>query len=279
MLSKYQVIRLTRKFYFDKLHRKIECRELRRDLVNAITEELMDRLDGRADLLSKWTMKHPDFFRSEYTNEVFFSVLDVLADFILKIDQKAEKKSEEYPILGVRKNLRLQYERNEREVNFLQGNSENKEEGDSEQSNGRVPGVYLEHIADPIAKDPLDILLSEDNNAESVEDFTDLIRSAKTNVGYYVVRYADCSPWNAKEKDRMSVGRKYKRRTPTLVRNRILSLQESRIRKCECCGQSFYAHHIGNDRKYCDLVRFNDRFSLCQRKANIAKTLNLAYAN
>ncbi len=294
MLSKKQESIILKVYEFFNKNRKVTDREKRKALADEFISSLLSELEYNVSLLQKWTMLHPDYYKKKTDKR--HNILEIMSDYVMNVDQVAERNAE-HPVQNAEKDKRDQESRREREVTM-----EMKEPKFEEDYDSRV--VYEHMTTSDQVDNPLDILvLKEDEEertkqreeanskllelllfehkgtASTLEEFLDLIRLSKENVNHLVKLYADNEqPWNKKEAVKKEEEKDYKKRTPTLVRNEILRLDESRVKECEVCGEAYYAHHNRNDRKYCDLIQYDRRFSLCQHRANNLKTLELYYS-
>jgi hypothetical protein len=203
---------------------------IRKLLVQYFCEEWQDKIE-----LTKPLMLHP-YCRKKDRNQ--YSVHDILTDFLLDVDQVAER-SEEYPVENADKRARRNNAMRSKELSIV-FDSERAGEDDY-----RTPPFSIEESA-LSSRDPIEEIFFAESCAETVEGLEDLLTEVKENEDYYVNMYADESEWNENQPD--------KRRTIKNVRAAIRSLDLKRVRECkECCG-AFYAHdwrrHICDAQKY-----------------------------
>lgn len=193
-------------------------------------------------------MQHPNTRRKDFRRK--YSVLEVLTDFILDVNQ-VDERSQEYPINNAEKRFRDETKRQENELSVVYDEQRPNDE------NYRTPPCSIEEHAFNTSN-PVENAIFREPTAETVEYLTALLKHVKDNEEVYVERYADPNkPWNEESP--------HKKRTPKNVRQAIRNLELERVRECRECGGAFYAH----DRRQivCDLQKYKDsKLSMCQIK-------------
>lgn len=179
-------------------------RDTRPELVRKFTDKLLDAGVSNVNLQT-WTMKMPALMMKSGPQQ--FGILEVLAEYILDIDQVAER-SEEYPIKNAEREHRDQDRRHKLETSLILDG-----EGDSDE---RMRGATYEdsfNSADPVRDE-----LFGGADQLSAEELTKKLRAIKNDPEQFI--------------------RKHGRGTVQMLR--LLDL--SRVRQCEMCGNGFYAH-------------------------------------
>lgn len=210
-----------------------------------LVRTLTDELDAAGcDHARYWTltMRHPALLRKSAKQ---FSIGDILADFIMNIDEVAER-SAEYPVHGPEREYRQEEQRMTRELLLR-----------SERAEGYAPGTVYEDtfaVSNPVESalfDALPNMTADELRAE--------LTAIQRHPDDFIARYADGSVWNRAE------SRKW--RTPADVREAIERLDMRRIRVCAVCGNAFYSHSPQYGRvKACDVMPHLKRreMSACQ---------------
>lgn len=214
---------------------------IRKLLVVYFLEEWKEKVD-----IFRPIMRHPV---TRKKSARFVCISDIMTDFLLDVDQVAER-SEEYPIENPDKQARRENAQRANELSLVM-DSERQDD-----DNYRMPPYSIDERAlngrDPIA----DIFFAE-GTAESVEELITLLQEVKVNEDYNVNKYADESPWNAEQPD--------KRRTIKNVRKAIREIEINRVRECKECGGAFYAHD--RRRHICDVQKYpGSNESACEVK-------------
>lgn len=204
----------------------------RSELVKGLTEELESEGVVPA-LYYLWTMKHPALLRKGAKPQ---TIGEILADFILNIDEIAERKTE-YPVLGPEKAHRDDKRREARE--FLL-----RFERDDD-SDYQPPGtVYEDTFVDG---NPVEEQLFAERCEMSAEELTDRLETIKRSPDAFIGKYADGTAWNRETPD--------KRRTAENVAEAIARIDVRRVRVCIVCGNAFYSHSAQPGRvKVCDIL-------------------------
>jgi hypothetical protein len=210
---------------------------VRRLLVTYFCEEWQGKID-----LIKPLMLHP---YSRKKDRALYSVHDILTDFLLDVDQVAER-SENYPVENADKRARSNNAMRSRELSIVFEGEEYE----------RLPSFSIEESA-LSSRDPIEEIFFAESCAETVEEMSEMLREVKENEDYYVNKYADETAWNEKQPE--------KKRTIRNVRAAIRSLDINRVRECKECGGAFYAHD--RRRHICDTQKYpNSEESACEVK-------------
>nr|WP_263327858.1 hypothetical protein [Neobacillus sp. Marseille-Q6967] len=203
--------------------------EVRKLLVAYFCEEWQFKID-----LTKPLMPHP---YSRKKDRGLYSVHDILTDYLLDVDQVAER-SEEYPVENADKRARRTNKMQKSELSIVF-------DGEQVGEDYRTPSFSIEESA-LSGRDPIEELFFAESCAETVEELAELISEVKENEVYYVNKYSDETAWNEKQPDKL--------RTIRNVRTSIRTLNIKRVRECKECGGAFYAHdwrrHICDAQKY-----------------------------
>lgn len=217
----------------------------------------LEEWKGKVDIFRP-IMRHPV---TRKKSARFVCISDIITDYLLDVDQVAER-SEEYPIENPDRQARRENTQRVSELSLVM------DSGSPDDDSYRTPPYSIEERAlngrDPIA----DIFFAE-ATAESAEELTALLQEVKANEDYYVNKYADESPWNAEQPD--------KKRTIKEVRKAIREIETNRVRECKECGGAFYAHD--RRRHICDMQKYpGSKESACEVKNHRkrAKKLDLA---
>lgn len=213
----------------------------RSELVRKLTDELeavgCDR--GRYWTL---TMRHPALLRKSAEQ---FSIGDILADYIMNIDE-VEERSAEYPVHGPEREFREEVKRTARESLLRTERGEDYE-----------PGTVYEDTFNK--SKPVEDALFEPCPNMTADELRTELADIQRNSADFVQRYANGSAWNREDTQ--------KKRTPANVRDAVMRLDLRRIRLCTVCGNAFYAHSPQYGRvKVCDVVAHLKRrdMSVCQ---------------
>jgi hypothetical protein len=217
---------------------------------NQLVEQFLADLTEKGVNLTAPIMRHPKTYRKSFRR---YSVLDIMADFLLDVDQVAER-SQDYPVWNAEKALREERRQQKSELSIIFD-----EELDDNYDEYTRPPSYsiLEHAFNK--RNPIEELFFAEPRADTVEELTQLITEVKANEDYYVNKYADPNkPWNQTITD--------KKRTAKNVRKAIRSLDVTRVRECRVCGGAFYAHD--RRRWICDVQPYPrvKRLSCCEYK-------------
>ncbi|AZV45180.1 hypothetical protein BAOM_4601 [Peribacillus asahii] len=187
---------------------------------------IADWLDSSKVKTDKPFIRHPATRLREYGR--VHTVADVLADFIMRVDQVVER-SEEYPVINQDASVNSAKERKEKERSiFYEYEEDNMEEGDVlPPYSVKVSSIVLDNSIE-------DELFAE--TAPSVKKFQAELRKVKHYKEFFATSFAEEYGY-----DRKDTLRKIKR------------LDLSRVRECKICGSAFYAHDF---RRYvCDIQR------------------------
>lgn len=220
---KNDLIMAVTKFWTD--HSKAAPQQWRNQLVEQFTEQWID-----ADLYSP-IMKHPESKRKDSRK---YSVLDILADFLLNADQVAERK-EEYPVQNPNKRAKVENEIETTQLGIAT-------EGDYDEDTGMLPPFTIDE-AKLTSNDPIKEIFFAESCAKSVAEFKELVEHVKEYRNYYVATYVEEMP--EKGRDR--------RQTMEAIRK----MDVERVRECPECGGAFYAHDLR--RHVCDLQKYPNR--------------------
>lgn len=195
----------------------------RNQLVEEFTEKWLNRSKFK---ISKAFIRHPATKTRQFSRN--YTVMDVLADFIMRVDQ-VEERSEEYPIGNPDYEVNGTRRRQEKERSiFFQGDQDCLKEGDT------VPAYCVTEDQFEQKNSIEDILFVE--TAPDVEQFRKELRHVKRFPEFYSTSFAE--EYNYEKKDAL---------------RRIKKLDLSRVRECYICGSAFYAHDLR--RHVCDMQR------------------------
>jgi hypothetical protein len=215
-----------KRFWYSNKH--VKDGRQRSILVDALLAELF-AAGYTVEQLRQTKIIHPKLARKERLKR--YSVLDVLADFILDVDQVAERR-EDYPVLNAETERRRERERAAIEVPLI--TYDDAEDDDTLKPN------------EPVLANSVEDVLFKTKDV-TVDELKALIREVKENPDRYVWRFS-----------------KRTGREPREVMRLIKRLDESRVKECVVCGGSFYAHD--RRRQVCDLIPHpvNPRYSFCE---------------
>ncbi|KAB2332927.1 hypothetical protein [Bacillus mesophilum] len=191
---------------------------------NQLAEDFtLEWLDPSKIKIDKPFIRHPATRKRERSRSC--TVADVLADFIMRVDQVAERQ-QEYPVTNPDRSVRDDRDRMQKERSiFFQYEMDAMVEGDVMPS-GLVTELQL-------ADDSIeDILFAE--VAPDIEAFRQELRRVKQNAEFYTTTLAEKYGYQRKD-----------------VLRRIRKLDLSRVRECKVCGSAFYAHDYR--RHICDM--------------------------
>jgi hypothetical protein len=199
---------------------------------NLLVKTFVNRWKDKIDL-TKPIMKHPATKRRDYEK---YSVLDVMTDFLLDVDQVIEKRKE-YPVQNPDKRANEINKKHQREVIIRTDWDYEKE--------GPIPRGYIDEAALK-HRNPIEEIFFSEPRADTVDELRALIDHVKANEDKYVAKYENpFRNWNDNTPN--------KKRTAENIRKAIRQLDKNRVRVCEVCGGAFYAHDLR--RQVCDLQR------------------------
>jgi hypothetical protein len=225
------VIVATHEFYKRHKGKPFDDRKL---LVDAFCAEWRYKINLTSEI-----MRHPSTRKRESR---LYCVHDIITDYLLDVDQVAERV-QEYPLENADKRARRPQEL----AIILDGNETEKLQPFSVEENA-FNGL-----------DPIEELFFAESRAETVAELAVLLQEVKENEMYYVNKYADETAWNEKQPE--------KKRTIKNVRAAIRGLQLARLRECKVCGGAFYAHDLR--RVVCDAQKFpKSSESACEIKSH-----------
>ncbi|MGG0794377.1 hypothetical protein ABE137_10280 [Brevibacillus laterosporus] len=211
------------------------------DARNELVDAFIRGLDVSSSELQTLTMRHPDLVRKSSARR--YSVLEVLADFILDVGMINERGAE-YPITNASKDFRRAKERDKLELFILT---------DGEPSSAR--GVY--ETAFSVGNSVEDAVFNDEVAGEmTAESLRKLIRGVQNDPEPFIRKHADGSAWNREQPE--------KKRTRRAVRATIRGIDLRKIRTCRVCKNGFYSR---NGRYVCDVVESRERrgISVCDR--------------
>lgn len=251
MSLKSDITKRVAKFIIENKH---ATRNERAELVRVLTEEILGQIveaGGDRDRLSIWMMRHPDLLKK---NARMYSVADVLADFIMDIDQVDEHYAE-YPVYNAEKEYRDNKEREQLEMSLILDKESEGNDG-GEWPTKKAKGVISENSITP--DNSIEDVLFDDSSMSAKELAAKLTR-IKERPDAFIRKYADGSAWNRTNGS--------KRRTPINVRHAIERIEVRRVRECIVCGNGFYSHSKQPGRQNtCDVMNHpkNKKMSVCQ---------------
>lgn len=189
-----------------------------------LAAEFSDKwLDPTKIKIDKAFIRHPATRKRERSRSC--TVSDVLADFIMRIDQVAERQ-QEYPVTNPDRTVKDDSERKEKEQGiFYQFQIDAMKEGDV------MPGGFATQyqLADSSIED---LIFAE--VVPEIDAFRKELRYIKRNAEFYATTFAEKHGYQRKDALR-----------------RIKKLDLSRVRECKICGSAFYAHDYR--RHICDM--------------------------
>ncbi|WP_088105240.1 hypothetical protein [Halalkalibacter urbisdiaboli] len=211
----------------------------RNELVEEFAFKWLDNSKIKAD---RPFIRHPATKKRQYNRE--YTVGEILADFIMRVDQ-VEERSKEYPISNPDHKLTGERDREAQErAIFFQW-----EEDALDKERGETVPPYSVKESD-FAQDCSieDILFSEE--VPCVKAFRGRLRKVKRFAEFYATSFAEEYGYDKRE---------------ILRRIRVLNLD--RVRECLVCGGAFYARDMRMI--YCDCQQDKGSIrSTCQRIAN-----------
>jgi hypothetical protein len=182
-----------------------------------------------------------------------FTVLDILADFVMDVKMKEEKDAE-YQVMNVETEYRRDNRRQEKEAALILDEQVNGY--DSSWPTKSIIGEYEHSFNDsnPVEEEVFNRKASGQVNAE---EFQKDLLEVKANANKYVKKFADNSAWN---EDKPHIKRSKRR-----VRAAIRKLDINRVKTCRVCKNGFYSR---NGRYICDVMRSkeNESISVCDRE-------------
>lgn len=195
----------------------------RNELAAAFADQWLDGTKIKSD---KAFIRHPATKKRNYDRS--YTVADVLADFILRIDQVTER-SREYPVQNPDYSLKGDRLRKDKERSiFFQYEEDAMKEGDM------IPPYSVTESDFQQANSIEDILFVD--TAPNVEQFRAELRKVKKFAEFYATTFSEEYGYDKRDALR-----------------RIKELDLSRVRECEICGSAFYAHDLR--RHVCDMQR------------------------
>jgi len=226
-------------FWFEN-YTKLLTLEQRNQLAEQFAAEWVDPKKIKID---KTFIRHPATKKRLYNRD--YTVMDVLADFIMRVDQ-VEERSAEYPVANQDYAVTGAARRQQKERSiFSQGEEDAMEEGD------KLPPYSVMESDIELANSIEDIIFAE--VAPDVEKFRAELRKVKRFADFYATTFAEEYGYDKKDALR-----------------RIKRMDLSRVRECEVCSGAYYAHDLRQ--RYCDCQQNpNEKLSTCQR---IAKKTN-----
>lgn len=213
----------------------------RAGLVRTLTDELEA---AGCDRSRYWTltMRHPALLRKSAKR---FSIGDILADFIMNVDEVAER-SAEYPVHGPEREFREESKRMACE-SLLR----------TERAEEYAPGTVYEDTF--TVNNPVESALFDVPPNMSAEELRGELTAIQRHPDDFIARYADNGAWNREDTVRQ--------RTALEVRAAIVRLDMRRVRVCAVCGNAFYSHKPQYGRvKVCDVMPHRKRrlYSVCE---------------
>ncbi|NJJ38402.1 hypothetical protein [Paenibacillus apii] len=201
----------------------------RPELVRTLTDELAAAGCDRSRYWSL-TMRHPALLRKSAKQ---FSIGDILADYIMNIDEVAER-SAEYPVHGPEREYRDANRREAYESLLRTDRGEDYE-----------PGTVYEDAFN--SGNPVESVLFDAAPNMTAEELRGELASIQRSPADFVQRYADGGDWNRRDSE--------KKRTPANVLDAIQALDLRRVKACIVCGNAFYSHSPQPGRvKVCDIM-------------------------
>ncbi|MGG3691119.1 hypothetical protein [Heyndrickxia ginsengihumi] len=196
----------------------------RNELAAVFADKWIDRSKIKPD---KVFIRHPATQRRLYDHS--YTVAEVLADFIMRVDQVKER-DEEFPISNPDHDVNGKFKRRERERFILFRDDEDQS---PEETKPMPP--YSVKVNDIVLPNSIeDIIFAE--TAPDVGVFRAQLRKVKKFAEFYATTFAEEYGYDKQEALRG-----------------IKRLDLSRIRECEICGSAFYAHDLR--RHVCDMQR------------------------
>lgn len=203
-------------------------KELTTDQRNQLADEFAEKwLVDRKFKIDRPFIRHPATKRRSFKRQ--YTVAEVLADFIIRADQVAERE-EEYPVGNPDYEATGSNKRKHKELSlhFKDDLDKPKEERDP------LPPYYVRANDIKLPNSVEDELFKE--TAPDVEQFRKELRRVKQFPEFYATTFAEEYNYDKKEALR-----------------RIKKLDLSRVRECRICGSAFYAHDLR--RHVCDMQR------------------------
>lgn len=234
------VIRKVARFLIDNAGASIENR-IR--LVTTLAEEILSDITeagGDRDRLCVWKMRHPELMKK--SDASLYTISDVLADFIMDIDQVAERAAE-YPVSNAERSYREEAKRNKKEKSLIL--DEDESDAESGWPKAFKPGCVSESAL--TLDNPVERTLFGERRDMSAEELASELSAIQRKPAKFIRRYADGNAWNRQDSIR--------RRTAENVAEAIERLELRRVRSCTVCGNGFYVHsrRVGGQ-KICDVM-------------------------
>ncbi|MDF1510195.1 hypothetical protein PZE06_18840 [Robertmurraya sp. DFI.2.37] len=195
---------------------------------NRLAEQFAKQwLDPTKVKIDKAFIRHPATAKRDFSRD--YTVAEVLADFIMRVDQVAER-SEEYPVNNPDHAVNGARERqeNERSIYF-------QYEDDIAEQKGEEPRLppYSVRENSIVAENSIEDVLFAEHSPDIIK-FRAELRHVKQFAEFYATTFAE--EYGFKKAETM---------------RKIKSLDLSRVRECEICGSAFYAHDLR--RHVCDM--------------------------
>lgn len=213
--------------------------EQRNQLVEDFSEKWLSAIS-----ITKPFIRHPATKLKRFNREL--TVGEVLADFILRIDQVEEREAE-YPVNNPdrERNTTQKREVVERSI-FFQGWEDEIE---------KVPAYSVTESDFEQANSIEDVLFPNQDPSPTVSKFIARLRHVKKYANFYATSFAEEYKYDKAD-----------------AKKRIRRLDLSRVRECQICGGAFYAHDLRL--RNCDCQQEgSEKLSTCQKIAK--KTADL----
>lgn len=200
------------------------------DQRNVLAEQFAEeRLDPTKVKIDKVFIRHPATRLRDFTRSC--TVADVLADFIMRVDQVAER-AEEFPVSNPDHSHTGVQRRQENELSIHY-----QYQDDIAEQKGKEPRLppYSIKESDIVIDNSIETTFFAEEQPD-VKQFQAELRRVKRNAGTFAKKYAKVRGYEEAE-----------------VIRRIKRLEIRRVRECSVCGNAFYAHD--KRRHVCDLQR------------------------
>lgn len=179
--------------------------------------------------LTREIMRHPVIRKKSMK---LYSIHDILTDWLLDIDQVAER-THEYPIENADKRARVEKHVRKNVYSLvLDGVRQDDEEY-------RTPPYSVEESSLD-AQDPIEDIFFSDSTLSTVDELRERLLHVKKFREFYVTTYSSEMPEKGRSRE--------------AVDKAIRKLDVTKVKQCDTCGGAFYAYYRG--RIHCDIQKY-----------------------
>ncbi|WP_340083813.1 hypothetical protein MHB50_11350 [Siminovitchia sp. FSL H7-0308] len=187
---------------------------------NQLVEDFAAKwLDPSKIKLDKPVFYHPMNSQKRRYDEPKYTAMDILADFIIRADMRAERRAE-YPVTHAEQDITNADKRGENEIGLFSDEID-------EELGERVPSGYISE------EDVVSHLAHQSKRPPSVEDVRRELARVKEYPEYWAATLSEEYGYDEAE-----------------ALKRINALKLERVKECRICGGGFYTHDMR--RQVCD---------------------------